>query len=43
MGDSRITCDETVKLLGVDIDFKNHFEVHIGNIYKKAGRQLNIL
>jgi len=43
IGDSSITCDETVKLLGIDIDYKLNFEDHIGNICKKAGRQLNIL
>ena len=27
-----ITCDEEVKLLGVDIDFKLSFENHISNL-----------
>ncbi|XP_045191580.2 uncharacterized protein LOC123548413 isoform X3 [Mercenaria mercenaria] len=42
-GSNSITCEKTVKLLGVDIDFKLNFNFHIGNICKQAGRQLNIL
>jgi hypothetical protein len=43
LGDANISCDEIVKLLGVDIDFKRNFGYHITNIYKKAVQQLNIL
>ena len=38
-----INCDESVKLLGIDIDFKLNFDLHIGNICKRAAQQLNIL
>ena len=30
-----ITCEEVVKLLGVDIDFNLSFDSHISNICKK--------
>ena len=43
IGDANISCDEIVKLLGVDIDFKLNFDYHITNICKKAVQQLNIL
>ena len=43
IGDANISCDEIVKLLGVDIDFKLNFEYHITIICKKAVQQLNIL
>ena len=42
-GDAAIHCDDVVKLLGVDIDFKLIFDYHIANICKKAATQLNIL
>ena len=42
-GSINITCDEVVKLLGIDIDFRLSFDNHISNICKKAARQLNIL
>ena len=38
-----ITCEEDVKLLGVDIDFNLSFDHHIGNICKKAAQQLNAM
>ena len=38
-----ITCEESVKLLGVSIDFKLNFDEHVSNICKKASRQLNVL
>ena len=43
IGNTSINCEETVKLLGIDIDYKLNFESHISNICIKAGRQLNIL
>ena len=44
IGDANINCDEIVKLLGVDIDFKLNFDYHITiNICKKAVQQLNVL
>ena len=39
-----ITCQEVVKLLGVDIDFFHlNFDHHISNICKKATQQLNVM
>jgi hypothetical protein len=43
IGTANISCDEVVKLLGVDIDFMLNFDCHIKNIFKKAVQQLNIL
>ena len=41
--DIRIQCDDNVVLLGVTIDFKLKFDIHVSNICKKASRQLNVL
>ena len=38
-----ITCDEVVKLLGIDIDYQLNFNYHIKNICRKASQQLNVL
>ena len=43
IGTANISCDELVKLLGVDIDFMLNFDCYIKNICKKAVQQLNIL
>ena len=40
---ANIICEETVKLLGIDIDYKLNFDFHITNICRKAAQQLNIL
>ena len=40
---SEIKCEDSVKLLGVTIDFKLNFEIHISNICRKAARQINVL
>ena len=42
-GSIDIKCDEVVKLLGIDIDFRLNFDNHISNICKKASQQLNVL
>ena len=42
-GPISVNCDEIVKLLGIDIDFKLSFDSHISSICKKAAQQLNIL
>ena len=42
-GSINITCNEVVKLLGIDIDFKLSFYNQISNISKIAVQQLNIL
>ena len=38
-----IKSEETVKLLGVTLDYKLDFDPHISNICKKAATQLNVL
>ena len=38
-----IKCEESVKLLGVTIDFQLNFNVQVSNICKKASKQLNVL
>ena len=43
IGDVNITCEDSVKLLGIDIDFMLNFDNHIKTICKKAVQQLNIL
>ena len=42
-GDCIINCVEGVKLLGVTIDFKLKFNIHISNICKKASKELGVL
>jgi hypothetical protein len=37
---AEITCDEVVKLLGIDIDYQLNFNYHIKNICRKASQQL---
>ena len=41
--DCLINCDAEVKILGVTIDFKLKFDIHVSNICKKASAQLGIL
>jgi hypothetical protein len=43
VGNVDITCDETVKLLGVDLDFMLNFNEQLSKVCKKAAMQLNIL
>ena len=43
MESAEITCDEVVKLLGIDIDYQHNFNYHIKNIRRKASQQLNVL
>ena len=38
-----IKSEETVKLLGVTLDYRLDFDPHISNICKKAAAQLNVL
>ena len=40
---SYLSCESTVKLLGIDIDYHLNFDTHIGNICRKAFQQLSIL
>ena len=43
ISDTEIKCEEVVKLLWVDIDYKLNFDQHISNLCRKAGQQLNVL
>ena len=43
IGNSKLACEEVMKLLDVDIDFNLSFDNYIQNICKKAGQQLNVL
>ena len=43
IGEAEIECDETVKLLGVHIDFNLKFDTQISNICRKASQQINVL
>jgi hypothetical protein len=40
---ANISCDEVVKLLGIDIDYQLNFDKHIKNICHKASQQLSVL
>ena len=43
LGENIVNCEDSVKLLGITIDFKLDFDEHISNVCKKASRQLNVL
>ena len=43
IGSVSIPCEETVKLLGIEIDFQLKFDTHIKNLCKKSSQQLNVL
>ena len=40
---STLSCEEKVKLLGIEIDYQLNFDIHISSICRKASQQLNIL
>jgi hypothetical protein len=40
---STLSCEETVKLLGIEIDYQLNVDIHISSICRKASQQLNIL
>ena len=40
---TEIKCEDSVKLLGVTLDYMLNFDKHISNICKKAARQINVL
>ena len=40
---STLSCEETVKLLGIEIDYQLNFDIHISSVCRKASQQLNIL
>ena len=38
-----LTCKDSVKLLGIEIDYQLNFDTHISTICRKASQQLNII
>ena len=40
---ANLSCKNTMKLLGIEIVYKLNFDIHIGNLCRKASQQLNIL
>ena len=38
-----VKSEETVKLLGIQLDYKMNFEQHISELCRKAASQLNVL
>ena len=38
-----LTCEDSVKLLGIEIDYQLNFDTHISTIFRKAFQQLNII
>ena len=40
--DNTVKCEDSVKLLGVTIDYMLNFDLHISDICKKAARQINV-
>ena len=43
VSDTDIKCEESVKLLGVTVDYLLNFDLHISNMCKKAAKQINVL
>ena len=41
IGEAEIWCEETVKLLGVEIDYNLKYDTHISAMCKKASQQIN--
>ena len=42
-GEAEVGCEETVKLLGVEIDSQLKLDVHISAMCRKASQQINVL
>jgi hypothetical protein len=40
---SDLTCEKTVRLLGIEIDYQLNFDAHASSICRKASQQLNVL
>jgi hypothetical protein len=38
-----LTCEDSIKLLGIEIDYQLNFDTHISTICRKASQQLNII
>ena len=43
VSDTKINCEDVMKLLDVDIDYQLNFDQHISNLCRKEGQQLNFL
>ena len=43
VGEAEIECEESVKLLGVEIDSHLKFDIHISAMCRKASQQINVL
>ena len=43
IGGLEISCQETVKLLGIDIDFLLKFDIHVSRLCRNASKQLAVL
>ena len=43
IGEAKFECEESVKLLGVEVDFHLKFDIHISFMCKKASQQINVL
>ena len=43
VADNTIACEETVKLLGVELDYQLNFNDQVSRICQKVSRQLNVL
>ena len=43
VGEAEIDCEESVKLLGVEIDSHLKFDIHISAMCRKASQQINVL
>ena len=43
VADINIPCEETVRLLGVELDYQLNFNEQISRICQKVARQLNVL
>ena len=43
LGEAEIECEETVKLLGVEIDYLLTFDTQVSNMCKKTSQPINVL
>ena len=43
IGEAEIECEESVKLLGVEINSHLKFDIHISAMCRKASQQINVL
>ena len=43
IGETEIECEETVKLLGIEIDYLLTFDTQVSNTCKQVSQQINVL